>query len=210
MGEYFGFTGEEVEEQCARRGLDYTEMQRWYDGYQLGEIHMYNPKSVADAITWKKYKSYWTGTETYEALKVYIEQNFDGLKEAVVEMLGNSRCKINPRKFQNDMTTFVTKDDVLTLLIHLGYLTFDEETEETFIPNQEVSQEFLNVVEGPGWDGVVQSIQSSASLLKSTWELDGKAVADGVAKIHDETASILKYNDENSISQSAMWTGRPW
>ena len=191
MGEYFGFTGEEVEEQCVRRGLDYTEMQRWYDGYQLGEIHMYNPKSVADAITWKKYKSYWTGTETYEALKVYIEQNFDGLKEAVVEMLGNSRCKINPRKFQNDMTTFVTKDDVLTLLIHLGYLTFDEETEETFIPNQEVSQEFLNVVEGPGWDGVVQSIQSSASLLKSTWELDGKAVADGVAKIHDETASIL-------------------
>lgn len=148
LGGYFGFTRQEVREQCDMYDVDYAEVEKWYDGYQLGDIHIYNPKSVVDVMTWKKFKSYWTGTETYEALKIYIDQNFDGLKEAVTMMLGNGRCKINPRRFQNDMTTFSTKDDVLTLLIHLGYLTFDERTDETFIPNQEIAQEFLNAVEG--------------------------------------------------------------
>ena len=65
--------------------------------------------------------------------------NFDGLKEAVTMMLGNGRYKINTRKFQNDMTTFKTKDDVLTLLVHLRYLTYDKKSSETFIPNVEIT-----------------------------------------------------------------------
>lgn len=134
LGAYFGFTQEEVRELCALHGVDYSEVEKWYDGYLVGDLPIYNPKAVTDVMTWKKFKSYWTGTETYEALKVYIDQNFDGLKEAITVMLGNGRCKINPTKFQNDMTTFSTKDDILTLLIHLGYLTYDEKTEEAFIP----------------------------------------------------------------------------
>lgn len=72
--------------------------------------------------------------------------------------------KINTRKFQNDMTTFISKDDVLTLLLHLGYLTIDEKTDEVFIPNQEVAQEFLNAVDDPGWGGVVLALQASEAL----------------------------------------------
>ena len=204
LGKYFGFTQEEVKKQCGMYGINYAEVEKWYDGYQLGDINVYNPKSVVDVLTWKKFKSYWTGTETYEALKVYIEQNFDGLRESVIAMLGNGRCKINPRKFQNDMTTFFTKDDVLTLLVHLGYLTFDEMTEEVFIPNLEVAQEFLDAIEGPSWDGVTRAIMRSTALLKSTWEMDGAAVADGVAAIHNETSSILKYNDENSLKCTVL------
>lgn len=200
LGKYFGFTGEEVQEQCRLHGVDYEEIERWYDGYLLGGLHIYNPKSVVDALTWKKIKSYWTGTETYEALKVYIDMNFDGLKEAVTTMLGNGRCRINTRKFQNDMTTFATKDDVLTLLVHLGYLTFDEMTEEVYIPNQEIAQEFLNVVDGPGWDGLIQALNHSEELVRSTWEMDKKAVAEGLRRIHNETASILQYNNENSLT----------
>ena len=200
LGEYFGFTGEEVMEQCRLHGVDYTEIEKWYDGYQLGGLHIYNPQSVVDALTWKRIKSYWTGTETYEALKVYIDMNFDGLKEAVTLMLGNGRCRINTRKFQNDMTTFATKDDVLTLLVHLGYLTFDETTKEVYIPNQEIAQEFLNVVDGPGWDGVIQALNRSEELLHSTWEMNEKAVAEGLEAIHNETASILQYNHENSLT----------
>lgn len=148
--------------------LDFSELQKWYDGYVLNGVHIYNPKSVTDAMRRKKFKSYWAGTETYEALKIYIDLNFDGLKEAVIQMLGNGKCKVNTRKFQNDMTTFTTKDDVLTLLIHLGYLTFDEETDEVFIPNQEIAQEFLNVTDGSGWEGVVRSLAASEELLKNT------------------------------------------
>ncbi len=125
LGQYFGFTREEVLEQCRLHDMDYEELEKWYDGYLIGGLHIYNPRSVVDALRWKRVKSYWTGTETYEALKIYIDMDFDGLKEAVIMMLGNGRCKVDPRKFQNDMTTFKTKDEVLTLLVHLGYLTFD-------------------------------------------------------------------------------------
>lgn len=200
LGEYFGFTGEEVMEQCRLHNVDYTEIEKWYDGYQLGGLHIYNPKSVVDALTWKKIKSYWTGTETYEALKVYIDMNFDGLKESVTLMLGNGRCRIDPTTFQNDMTTFKTRDDVLTLLVHLGYLTYDEKNSEVFIPNQEIVQEFVRAVKVGGWDGVIQALNRSEELLRSTWEMDGKAVAEGLEAIHSETASILQYNHENSLT----------
>ncbi len=200
LGEYFGFTGEEVQKECQSHGVDYEEVARWYDGYLLGGLHIYNPKSVVDVLTWKKFKSYWTGTETYEALKVYIDMNFDGLKEAVVMMLGGGRCKIDPTTFQNDMTTFKTRDDVLTLLVHLGYLTYDEKDSVVFIPNQEISQEFMRAVKVGGWDGVMDALKRSKELLASTWAMDERAVADGLGKIHSETASMLKYNDENSLT----------
>lgn len=118
FGEYFGFTKKEVQEQCKKYNVDFAEMKKWYDGYRLGDFHIYNPKSVVDALTWKKFKSYWTGTETYEALKVYIERNFDGLREAVIEMLGGGQYKIDPTTFQNDMTTFeciIEKFDVSSM-----------------------------------------------------------------------------------------------
>lgn len=200
MGGYFGFTQEEVQEQCKEKKADYLEFERWYDGYQLGDLHIYNPKSVVDALMWKKVKGYWTSTETYEALKVYIDLNFDGLKEAVIGMLSNVRCKIDPSTCQNDMTTFKTRDDVLTLLIHLGYLSFDEKNSEAFIPNQEIAQEFLRSVKTGGWDGLVQALNRSNEMLQNTWELNGEAVAEGLSAIHSEAASMLKYHDENSLT----------
>lgn len=200
LGEYFGFTEKEVQEQCEKYHVNFTEMKKWYDGYQMGEFHIYNPKSVVDALTWKRFKSYWTGTETYEALKVYIERNFDGLKEAVVEMLGGGQCKVDPTMFQNDMTTFRVKDDVLTLLVHLGYLTYDEQTEQVFIPNQEIEQEFIRAVKVGGWGELMEALNRSEELLKSTWKMDTDAVAKGVAAARKDMSSILQYNDENSLA----------
>ena len=182
LGQYFGFTDEEVKAECARHGVDYGEMEKWYDGYLLGGLSIYNPKSVVDALMWKKFKSYWTGTETYEALKVYIDMNFDGLREAVTVMLGGGRCKIDPTTFQNDMTTFKTRDDVLTLLVHLGYLTYDERNSEVFIPNQEISQEFVRSIKVGGWEGLMDALNRSEELLFATWAMDGRAVAEGMAK----------------------------
>lgn len=161
LGEYFGFTEEEVQQQCKEHEVDYAEVKKWYDGYKLGKLHIYNPKSVSDVLMWKEFQSYWTGTETYEALKVYIDMNFDGLKESIIEMLSNGHCKIDPSTFQNDMTTFQIKDDVLTLLVHLGYLTYDKVSGEVSIPNQEVAQEFMRVIRVGGWEGLVRALENS-------------------------------------------------
>lgn len=200
LGGYFGFTQKEVEEQCTKHQVSFAEMEKWYNGYQIGSFHIYNPKSVVDALTWKKFKSYWTGTETYEALKIYIERNYDGLREAVIEMLGNGQCKIDPSTFQNDMTTFHTKDDILTLLVHLGYLTYDERNDHVFIPNREIAQEFTRAIKTGGWGNLMEALNRSEELLKRTWAMDADAVARGIADIRSDTSSILQYNDENSLA----------
>ncbi len=201
MAEYTGFTEDEVRKLCKEYGMDFLEMQKWYDGYKLkNAAHMYNPKSVVDAMLNTEFHSYWTGTETYEALKVYMDMNFDGLKDSIIEMLGNGRCKINYRKFQNDMTTFKSRDDVLTLLIHLGYLAYDEETKEVFIPNMEISDEFENALEGEGWDTIAKILSASDELLNATLCGDTDAVARGIDEAHMDHTSILSYNDENSLS----------
>lgn len=204
LAQYFGFTEEEVKGLCGKYNVDYGETQKWYDGYLMGDIHVYNPQAVTELMDGGGFRSYWTGTETYEALKVYIDMNFDGLKEAVIGMLGNAPCGIDPSTCQNDMTTFRSRDDVLTLLLHLGYLSFDEKRTEVFIPNREIAQEFMRSVKTGGWDGLIQALERSDALLQSTWELEGDAVAKGVAAIHNETASMLKYNNENSLACTVL------
>ena len=117
-------------------------------------------------------------------------------------MRGRGRCGINPRKFQNDMTTMRTKDDVLSLLVHLGYLAYDRQKQEVYIPNQEIASEFLNAVEEPAWDGILQAIVESKALVEATVNLEENPVAAGKDTIHMRTASLLKYNDENSLACS--------
>lgn len=200
LADYFGFTETEVYDLCEENDINYDQLRKWYDGYLLNELHIYNPKSVIDVMRKKKFKSYWTGTETYEALKIYIDRNFDGLKETIVELLSNVHCKVDTSTSQNDMTTFKSKDDILTLLIHLGYLAFDENKEEVFIPNQEISMEFMRAIKVGGWDGLIQALSHSEELLKSTWDLNGESVAKALTVIHNETASVLKYNNESSLT----------
>lgn len=200
LAEYVGFTAEEVQDLCNRYDMDYTETSRWYDGYTFRRAtHIYSPKSVVDAMLNEEFDSYWTQTETYDALKVYIEMNYDGLKDAVIEMLAGGHVKVNTATFQNDMTTFHSKDDVLTLLIHLGYLAYDIDREEVFIPNYEVSKEFKNALQGAGWDLVVKAVNHSEQLLESTWNMDEVSVAQALEEAHLET-SILTYNNENSLA----------
>ncbi len=155
--EYTGFTEGEVEALCERYGMDFTEMGSWYDGYRFTRFrHIYNPKSVVEAVRRGKCANYWTSTETYDALKTYIDMDHDGLKADIVQMLGGERVKVNTLSFQNDMRSFRIKDDVLTLLIHIGYLGYDAETKEAFIPNKEIIGEFENAMSVSGLPTTVQ------------------------------------------------------
>ena len=200
LSEFMGFTKNEVKILSQKYKVPYNDIQSWYDGYQVDGIEIYNPRSVVQACIKKKFDNYWTKTETYEALKVYIEMDYDGLREKVIRMIAGEHIPINTEKFVNDMTTFHSADDVLTLLIHLGYLTYDFDQKEVFIPNSEVQQEFINSIEDKGWDEVMAAIRSSEQLLKATLAGDGKLVADTMEKIHRNETSILAYNDENALA----------
>lgn len=199
--EYTGFTEDEVKELCERFDMDFSQMSNWYDGYALRQFkHIYNPRSVVGALMHGHFSNYWTSTETYEALKIYMDMDFDGLRADIIEMLGGGRIKVNTRSFQNDMRTFETKDDVLTLLIHLGYLGYDAEQGEAFIPNKEIMDEFENAMSTGGWSEVMEVLKASDKLLTDTLQGDAESVAKGLDKAHTEVASVLTYNDENSIA----------
>ena len=160
---------------------------------------LYSPKSVVEAMKSGIFDNYWNQTETYEALKVYVQLNFDGLKDAVVKMLAGERIPINTGTFSNDMTTFQCRDDVLTLLVHLGYLGYHWPDKTVFIPNKEIAQEYINAISMMDWHEVIDSINASKKLLEALWNGEEAAVADGIDHAHSEI-SILQYNDENSLS----------
>lgn len=200
LEEYTGFTEEEVRELCERYDMDFRETGSWYDGYRFkGFHHIYNPRSVVEAMKCHDFSGYWVSTETYEALKIYMDMDFDGLREDIVQMLGGGRVRINTRSFQNDMRTFGTKDDVLTLLIHLGYLAYDSKEKEAFIPNKEIIGEFETAMSVSGWTEVMRVLKASEKLLADTLSGDEASVAAGLDRAHGDVASILTYNDENSL-----------
>ncbi len=201
LAEYVGFTENEVRSLCAEYSRDFDECKAWYNGYYFHECGpVYNPNSIVRSIQSGNFSDYWNQTETYEALRIYIDMNFDGLKDAILKLMAGGRQVINTAHFQNDMTTFANADDVMTLLIHLGYLGYDTETKEVFIPNNEILQEFVTATTArDSWNEVVNSVQRSSELLMAAWSKDEQAVADGIEKAHLET-SHLQYNDENALA----------
>ena len=197
---FMGFTEQEVHDLCLKYNMDYNEMQQWYDGYMMSkDISVYNHRSVVYALMDRKYENYWTSTETYEALQVYIDMNFDGLKDNIIQLLSGESINVNTSKFQNDMTTFKSKDDVLTLLIHLGYLGCNSSNHTCFIPNKEVSTSFINSIEDSNWQETTRALLNSRELLEATWRKDEKAVARYIEEAHLDT-SILTYNNENALA----------
>ncbi|MCD8083661.1 MAG: ATP-binding protein [Clostridiales bacterium] len=209
---YVGFTEEEVKALCEKYHMDFENMQTWYDGYSFSSTqHIYSPNSVILAIRNGIYRNYWTASETYESLKKYIEMDFDGLKSAIVRMLGGEKVKVAINTFQNDMTSFHNKDDVLTLLIHLGYLTYDSFAEKISIPNLEVAGAFGDAVRSTNWEYVATAIQESDDLLEATIRSDCEKVAAALEKTHESVASVLEYNNEASLSAAivlAYYTAR--
>lgn len=200
LAEYVGFTQEEVKNLCDQYYMDFNEAQRWYDGYGFKSLtHIYCPNSVTNAMLDGEYNNYWTGTVAYESLKYYITLNKDGLKNAIVCLLAGERCKVNVETFENDMTKINSRDDTLTVLIHLGYLGYDANNEEAYIPNEEVRRAFARAIEGTDWLPVIETLKASDTLLQATWNHDAEAVATGIEASHMANASVLKYNDENSL-----------
>jgi len=200
LSEFMGFTESEVKQLCQRYDVDYNEMKRWYDGYHLTDtISTFSPRSVVVSIIRKHFGNYWTSTETYEALQVYIDMNYDGLKDDIVKLLAGEHVYLNIIKFQNDMTTFKSKDDVMTLLIHLGYLGYNSSNQTCYIPNKEVTSSFIASIEDSSWNETTKALLNSQALLEATWQKNETLVARYIEEAHLDT-SILTYNDENALS----------
>lgn len=200
MAPYVGFTEEEVHGLCEQYGCSYEQVKSWYDGYLLEDYQVYNPKAVVSVMLNGKYKSYWSNTGSYEAIVPLINMDFDGLKSAIIEMLSGASVEVDVTSFQNDTVSFANRDDVLTYLIHLGYLAYDQDSRHVFIPNEEIRHELNHAVKRTSWNEMMTFQKESLALLDATLEKDGMEVAKGIEKIHTGYSSTIMYHDENSLS----------
>ena len=197
----YGFTEEEVQTLAKRYNGSMESLKMRYDGYKVGRVKsIYNPYSVMKALQRGTCKSYWTTTGAYDSVITYIQMNYDGLKDDIIRMLAGERVYVNTSKFQNDMHIVRSKNDVFTVLIHLGYLAYDDDQRQCYVPNKEVADEFLNAVEDTSWTRLVDTITASQRLLDATLARNEQAVAQAIDLAHDEQTSILSYNDENSLA----------
>ncbi len=200
MARYVGFTEDEVRELSEKYHVDFAEVRRWYDGYLLDDLHIYNPRAVVSVMLSGKFKSYWSDTSSYKAIVPLINMNYDGLKEAILEMVAGGEAIVDTSDFQNDVVSFASKDDVITYLIHLGYLAYNEGRRTAFIPNEEIRLEMNSAVKKRQWSERVAFLMESEHVLDATLAGDGGPVAEGVEKLHARYASAIKYHDENSLA----------
>ncbi len=191
FGKYVGFTEDEVRKLCRDYGSDFERMKQWYDGYAFRDIDsVYNPNSVMEAIRNDDFDSYWTQTSAAESLMGYINLDFDGLGRTVAELIGGVETKVDTKGFANDLVTFRDRDDVLTLLIHLGYLTYDEETQKVHIPNEEIRLEFVKAIRQVRRADTIRRVRESEQLIEDTVHGKEEAVARQIEKIHREESPL--------------------
>ena len=231
LAPYTGFTEEEVKALSKKYDMDFGDISNWYDGYLVSDrippekreeyregkydghrFSIYSPLSVVESMTTGVIKDYWNKTETYEALAEYIRKDYDGLKDAVALLMDGGRLAIDTSTYQNDMTTFTGRDDVLSLLIHLGYLGYDDERGEVFIPNREILDEFKTSTKGREWVSTFKAFETSLELLEATWNGDEEKVAELVEDAHNQ-AGNKTYNDEAALSygiQLAYYAARKY
>ena len=198
--EFYGFTEDEVKALCEKYGMDFESAKAWYNGYLIDGIHMYNPNSVSMAIDRHRFDSYWKNTSSFASINTFITMNYEGLKDDVMAMLSGGKVCVNTDTFQNDLSTVSSKDEAITALIHLGYLGYDREEYSAYIPNYEVKKAYQAALCTGSWSEIAKSIGKCDELLRATINGDAEKVAELVELAHDTYTSVLKYNDENSLS----------
>lgn len=205
MEEFFGFTKAEVKALCDEYGMNFSECEKWYDGYKIGALHIYNPNSLVEAMMRRKYANYWQISGSYEAVSDYIKLDFDGVKGAIVEMLSDRQIRINPYEFSNSLTDLSSKDDVFTYLVHLGYLNYDEDTELCRIPNREIRQEWEKALKkASNFSKIAELIRDSEELLELVQNGEAEEAALALDRAHTEVSSIKSYNREASLQAAIM------
>ena len=202
---YFGFTKEETEALCNEYGMSFADCENWYDGYKIGEISIYNPNSVVTAMMAHEYDNYWQKTGSYEVVSDYIKLDFEGTRSAVADMLAGNEVKVNVKNFKNLLSEIKTKDDVLTYLVHLGYVNYNKATGLCRIPNREIREEWEAAIEeSENFGKIVKMISDSEKLLKRTQEGDAERVAAALDNAHQTVADPLDYNDESSLKTAII------
>jgi hypothetical protein len=201
LSQYIGFTESEVKALCESHGMNSEDVLAWHGGYNLEKTENISCSfSVVRSISHEKCGPYWAQTVAGSSLAGYMTADFEGLKEIIISLLFGQKVKVNTSNFKNDTAGFESIDEVLTVMIHLGYLTLDYETGMAYIPNKDVKKGFEIALHFTEWDGIDRAISKSDELLRATIREDEEPIAMRIGECHMPFTGELKYNDENSLA----------
>jgi len=198
--DYTGFTETEVRNLCKQYNMSFEKAKQWYDGYDFRRSEpIYNPYSVMMAMQMGEFRSYWRKTSTAESLKTYVSMNMDDLQDKILRLIAGEPVEVYTDDFENDFETFNSSDDVLTLMIHLGYLVYDPETSQARIPNEELRIEFNRLIKRPANKRLSELVRNSEKLLKDTLSGNEEAVASAIVRVRDTNYAPMFYNNEQAL-----------
>lgn len=201
---YIGFLEDEVRDISERHGVSFDTMRDWYNGYHVttlgGEaLPIYNPNSVIRASENGRFQSYWSMSSAVNGAAVYINLDFDGLGEAAERLTAGLEVAYDTQEFQNDLTSFQSADDVLTLLTYFGYLTYDIDRGVGWLPNHEVRSEFGRMIHHITHEETIRRLKESEQLLRDIIAGNEAAVADNIQNVHMRESAPHWYNNEQAL-----------
>ncbi len=196
---YIGFTEGETRSLCEKYQVDFQKVKEWYNGYSLNGTAIYNPLSVVEAVANNDFDQHWTETGTYGDIRELINMNMDGVLDSILFMLSGEKIPLNTHGCKNDMHTFANKDQVITTLVHLGYIAYDSQTQEAYIPNKEVQKVFEDYAAYGYPDRFTKFAGYAQEVLISIEHEDAERVAEILQIMHNEFVSSIRYHDENSL-----------
>ena len=196
---YFGFTTEEVEYICNQQDkITMKDLKEWYDGYKIQSIDIYNPRSVICALSDGICQSYWTNTGPMDEIMYFINNNVTDVKKDIITMISGELVYIQLEGYGTENLSLETRDEILSAMVVYGLLTYHDETLE--IPNKELLLKFSRSLRDKNLQEISKLLSRSFDLLRATINQDTETMCEIIQYTHDIYTSIIKYNDENSLS----------
>jgi len=143
----FGITEIELKEALKYYHLEdqFFEVEKWYNGYQINNVKLYNPFSIIDFLKENgRIDLYWLNTSSNEFIIKLIRDNFEKSKEKLI-LLGEGQsieATITDNVIFKDLKNNETS--LFSILFYSGYLKTDQVLDPLLgnamvsIPNQEM------------------------------------------------------------------------
>ncbi len=127
--EYFGFTPDEVKEMLRYYDLSehYDAIQDWYDSYQFGSRHVYNPFSLVQCVDnltlndSNAIRCYWTNSSSNDIIRDMVIEHTECRDDLELLLKGQSIYKpIHEAMTYRDIKSY--DENIWTLLYYTGYV----------------------------------------------------------------------------------------
>ncbi|MCD8396697.1 MAG: ATP-binding protein [Lachnospiraceae bacterium] len=207
FSEYFGFTEAEVDELYARYQKRNTnceisreDLKYWYDGYHTpSSERMYNPRSVVEALTRNRIRSYWTATGTSGEISTYIMNDRADVKKDVALMVAGEAVPARVEEFAATSMNLTTRNEILSAMVVYGFLNYEDG--KVHIPNRELMDEFAKTIRERESLGYINRLAvESDRMLRATLKGDTKTMEEILQFAHDTETPLLDYNDETELT----------